>query len=635
MYAIAVRIVLLLLITTAPAMAQLAVRNLAVHEDGSGTKTISTIAALPDAAFSPIPNGLSAGFTRSVHWLRFNAQASLGESGEWWLEIHPSYLDDIRLFETDPAHPGEFIERGTGDMLPFFEREFPYRGFLFRITLNDEEARTFHLRLETTSASLMMIKLWPVKQFASVIPVEYALLGGLLGLLGIILFINLIYWLQQREAINLHYLTYIASVLVSSLSVQGFAAQFLLPSWPATVNDLQNISSFLMTAAAGRLYQSVLMIDRRQRVLWLLYKALTYLPLLLLPAIPLGYFTEAQHLVIGYATLMAPVSFGRSIQLLRSKAAGGQVLVIATMSSVVAISFSLVQLSGWFAGNFLVLHAFLVGSVFNVIALHLAIGARARVEKMLQQEVIEMARLNTVKAEREMKAREEQTLFISMITHEIKTPLAGIAAASDALEILNGESSPEIMTRIERIRRGVQRIDGIFERYLEVDRTEHAQLAPVFAEHALHELVSRAVGQYTGSRQRLRLDLAGDVRLICDADLVSTAILNLIDNAMKYSPAYEPVRLSTRLVDGNEILIEVADRGPGIPDELRDAVFQRYVRASAQANVPGIGVGLSLVLKIAELHEGSIELRNDESGGARFLLRIPIRRTMKMSGIDS
>lgn len=636
MYVIVARILLsLLLITAVPAMAQLDVRDLAVYEDRSGTETIATIAALPAAAFSPRPNGLSEGYTRSVHWLRFNAQASPGESGDWWLEIHPGYLDDVRLFESDPAHPGDFIERRSGDMLPFIEREAPYRGLLFRVRLLDSEARTFHLRLKTTSASLMMIKLWPVDKFASALPLEYSLLGGLIGLLAIILAINLIYWLQQREAVNLYYLAYITTVLISSMFVQGFASQFFLPSNPVMVNDLQYVSSFLMTAAAGRLYQSILLIERRQRVLWLLYQTLIYLPLFLIPAIPLGYFTEAQRLVIGFATLMTPISFGRSLQLLRNKAAGGMLLVIATVSSVVAISFSLFQLSGLFAGSFLILHAFLVGSVFNVIALHLAIGARARAERMLQMEVIEIARLNALKAEREMQAREEQAHFISMITHEIKTPLAGIAAASDALEILNGESTPEVVTRIERIRRGVQRIDGIFERYLQVDRTDNAQLAPVFADHALHEVVSRAVGQFTGSTQRLQVELGEDERLTCDADLVATAILNLIDNAMKYSPADEPVRLSTRRVDGHEILIEVADRGPGVPDELRDAIFQRYIRAPAQANVPGIGVGLSLVHKIAELHQGSIELRNDERGGARFWLRLPIRRTTEMSGIDS
>ena len=311
---------LLLLLFSLPAMAQIGVRDLAVHEDPAGMDTIETIVALPDTAFSPHPNGFSAGLTRSVHWLRFTAQAPSGESGDWLMEIHPTYLDDIRLFESDPAHPGSFIERRSGDMLPFSARESPYRGFLFHIALTENQARTFHLRLQTTSTSMMMMKLWPVERFNAAVPGEYALLGAVMGLLMIVLVINLIYQLQEGEAINLHYTVYIAAVLVSSVFVQGLAGQFLLPDWPALVNDLQNVSSFLMTAAAGRLYQSVLMVERQQRLIWLAYRILTFLPLLMLPAIPLGYFTEAQRIVLGYATLMAPVALWRSVQLLKTSA---------------------------------------------------------------------------------------------------------------------------------------------------------------------------------------------------------------------------------------------------------------------------------------------------------------------------
>ena len=636
MYKITTCIALLLLLLAAfPAMAQFYVHDLAVREDRSGTATIESIAALPDSAFSPHPNGFSAGLTRSVHWLRFSAQAPLGESGQWWLEIHPSYLDDIRLFEPDAARPGVFIERRTGDMFPFAERESPYRGFLFRIDLTEHQAHTFHLRLQTTSTSMLMMKIWPVKRFNATVPGEYALLGAAIGLLVIILVINLIYRWQQGDAVNLPYTMYIAAVLVNSLFVQGLVAQFLLPERPALVNDLQNISSFLMTAAAGRLYQNVLLVERRQRLIWLAYRTLTILPLLLLPAILLGYFTEAQRIVLSYAILMAPVALWRSIQLLRSKVAGGCMLVVATIASLIAIGMATTQILGFFAGNFVILHAFLIGTIGNVIALHLVVGARTRAETLLHEQTIERARLSELKAERETRTRKEQASFISMITHEIKTPLASVAAATDALEILEEKSRPEVMMRIERIRRSVQRIKGIFDRYLHMDGADKERIDPNFLEHSLHQVVARAVGQFTGATPRLRVHLGEDVRLRCDVDLVATSILNLIDNAMKYSPADEPVDLTTLVFEGRQVIIDVVDRGPGVPDGLRDAIFLRYVRAPEHANIPGIGVGLSLVRMIASMHQGSIVVLDDESGGARFRLILPIRMANGMSGIGS
>ena len=630
-----IALLLVMVLTILPAMAQIDVRDLTVHEDAAGAATIETIAGLPDSAFSPRPKGFSAGLTRSVHWLRFTAQAPTGETGDWWLEIHPSYLDDIRLFESDPAHPGAFIERRTGDQRPFAERELPYRAFVFRIALTEHQARTFHLRLQTTSTSMVMMKLWPVKRFTAAVPGEYALLGAVMGLLMIILVINAIHQWQEGAIVNLPYTVYIAAVLVNSFFVQGLAAQFLLPQQPALVNDLQNLSSFLMTAAAGRLYQGVLLVQRQQRFFWLAYRTLMILPLLMIVAIPLGYFTEAQRIVLGYATLMAPIALLRSVQLLRNKHAGGVMLVVATMTSVAAIGLATSQILGLFAGNFVILHAFLLGTIGNVVALHLVIGSRTRAEKVLHQQTITLAHQSEMKAEREMRAREEQAHFISMITHEIKTPLASIVAAAEALEILNQNSSPDIMTRITRIHRSAQRIDGIFNRHLQIDRADHALIKPTFLEHSLHDVVSRAVEHLPDATHRLQLHLGDEVLLVCDADLLATAILNLIDNAMKYSPAGENVDLSTRLAGEAQVVIDVADRGTGVPDEMRQTIFDRYVRARAHANIAGTGVGLSLVRNIATLHQGSIEVLDDEGGGARFRLTLPTRMTRAMSGIDS
>jgi signal transduction histidine kinase len=635
MYKFTIRCALwFLFIVVQPAMAQIGVDDLAVHEDFTGTQTIETVASLPESEFSPRPKGFSAGLTRSVHWLRFTAQAPSGQSGEWLLEMHPSYIDDIRLFESDPRAGNAFIERHTGDQLPFVSRELQYRGFVFRMALKENERRTFYLRLQTTSTSMVMMKLWPAKLFYAALPGEYALLGAVMGLLLIILVINLIYQWRESEAVNLPYTVYIAAVLVNSLFVQGLAAQFLLPMQPAIVNDLQNISSFLMTAAAGWLYQNVLLVQRQQRFFWLAYRTLMILPLILIPAIPLGYFTEAQRVVLAYATLMAPVALWRSVQLLPNKHAGGKMLVVATMISVTAIGASILHIQGFFAGNFVILHAFLIGTVSNVIALHLVIGARSRAQKAVHQQMLIEAKQLTTKVEREMQARNEQAHFISMITHEIKTPLAGVISASEALEILNSTASPEVISRIERIRRNAHRIDGIFGRYLQIDQLDQARLRPRFSEQSLHKVVSMSVQQFTGATHRLRLQLGDDVLLVCDPDLVATAILNLLDNAMKYSPTDEEVILTTRL-EGDQCIIEIIDRGPGVSAEMRETIFDRYVRAPEHANIPGTGVGLSLVRSIATTHQGSIEVLDDESGGAKFRLALPLRMTTTMSGIDS
>ncbi|MGI9135397.1 MAG: 7TMR-DISMED2 domain-containing protein, partial [Rhodoferax sp.] len=92
----------------AAAGAEAALRGMAVLEDASGSETIASISTADPARFRTLPGpALEAGYSRSAHWLRFQIEAP---AGPWWLDILPSYLDDIRLFEPDLAHPGQFIE---------------------------------------------------------------------------------------------------------------------------------------------------------------------------------------------------------------------------------------------------------------------------------------------------------------------------------------------------------------------------------------------------------------------------------------------------------------------------------------------------------------------------------------------
>lgn len=104
--------------------------ELAVLADPLGTETIESVSR-PERAgeFLPAPRGLSAGYTRTVHWLRFRLEAP--STGHLLLEIQPPYLDDLRLYL--PNGRGDFLLRQTGDTHPFASREIPARGFVFRV----------------------------------------------------------------------------------------------------------------------------------------------------------------------------------------------------------------------------------------------------------------------------------------------------------------------------------------------------------------------------------------------------------------------------------------------------------------------------------------------------------------------
>jgi signal transduction histidine kinase len=116
--------------------------------------------------------------------------------------------------------------------------------------------------------------------------------------------------------------------------------------------------------------------------------------------------------------------------------------------------------------------------------------------------------------------------------------------------------------------------------------------------------------------------------MLADADLLARAVTNLVANAIKYSPAQTEITVEIRAdthIEGGGLRIEVSDRGPGIPTEARDRVFEKFYRVPrlGDADVPGTGLGLALVREIAELHGGRVTVESEPGVGSTFRLWLP------------
>jgi len=214
----------------------------------------------------------------------------------------------------------------------------------------------------------------------------------------------------------------------------------------------------------------------------------------------------------------------------------------------------------------------------------------------------------------------EQRNFLSMVGHEFRTPLSIIASAGQVLD-LSEDDAPELA----KIRRAVGRMTQLIESCLADDRLDSAALLyrPTLAD------ISGLVGQDcadAGLRtdgRVIRFRGQAGVQAVCDRTTLSVAVTNLLDNALKYSPAGQPVEVTVE-ARGGAARIEVADRGPGVPADERQAVFEKFYRATGVEAAPGAGLGLYLVRRIVTLHKGAVDVLDREGGGALFRIELPL-----------
>ena len=207
------------------------------------------------------------------------------------------------------------------------------------------------------------------------------------------------------------------------------------------------------------------------------------------------------------------------------------------------------------------------------------------------------------------------------VAHELRTPLARLQSY---LEEMAGSESPS-PDSIARALNEVERLAIMFDTVLTVTQLESGSGAMTLHEVDMSQILADAADLYAGiaEERNLRFDLRIDAGLHArgSAELLFRSACNLLDNAMKYTPAGGGVSLEARAAD-RDILILISDTGPGIPTELHDLVLQRFYRAPSAAAVPGLGMGLAFVAAINRIHDASLTFASGK--GLRVEWRIPL-----------
>ena len=233
--------------------------------------------------------------------------------------------------------------------------------------------------------------------------------------------------------------------------------------------------------------------------------------------------------------------------------------------------------------------------------------------------------------EAELNARERQRQFVTMVSHEFRTPLAIIDSAAQMLTMRAERVDREALERLRVIRSSVQRLTGLIDSHMTDERiqagTLSLQRAPVDPEELLRSVVEPFRSAYPGCE--FRLDLHGlPPVLMADGHLLAMLFGNLLNNALKYSDGDCTVtlrgRLETDAAAGARLAVEVIDQGRGIPESELALLFDRHFRGAGSSGVPGTGIGLHTVRQVVRMHGGSIAVDSVVGKGSTFRVLLPM-----------
>lgn len=227
-----------------------------------------------------------------------------------------------------------------------------------------------------------------------------------------------------------------------------------------------------------------------------------------------------------------------------------------------------------------------------------------------------------------MKLETVRRQFLADFSHEVRTPLAGLRSAAESLE--RGGLAPADEANLRRIvARQLDRLESLVDDLSELNRIESGELVLQKSPTDLRALLAEVADDFhdAASARGVAIQIAGSsVVAAVDPHRIQQIVANLIDNAIKFSPAGATVRVATG-VNGEMAEIAVSDEGEGIPEAERERVFNRFYRVdkSRSQAVPGTGLGLAIAKHLTALHGGTIEVDSESLRGATFRVLLPLR----------
>ncbi|MEV0637399.1 sensor histidine kinase KdpD [Streptomyces sp. NPDC050619] len=216
-----------------------------------------------------------------------------------------------------------------------------------------------------------------------------------------------------------------------------------------------------------------------------------------------------------------------------------------------------------------------------------------------------------------------RTALLAAVSHDLRTPLAGIKAAVSSLRSDDVAWSDEDRAALlEAIEEGADRLDHLVGNLLDMSRLQTGTVTPLIREIDVDEVVPMALGGVPEGS--VDLEIPETLPMVAvDPGLLERSVANLVENAVKYSPPGEPVLISASALAAR-VEVRVVDRGPGVPDEAKDRIFAPFQRYGDAPRGAGVGLGLAVARGFAEAMGGTLDAEDTPGGGLTMVLTLPV-----------
>ncbi|MBF0245968.1 MAG: sensor histidine kinase, partial [Planctomycetes bacterium] len=537
-------------------------------------------------------------------------------------------------------HAQRQIKQISGDGLPVAQRALFQRSPTFALTLAEGSTHLL-LRITTTSQITAIPLLLEANTFARANTTEILVFGLYYGALLIVLVYNLVIGFSVRQRI---YFLYCLLVLTTSLfwmAFDGYLGLYLFPQQPILANKALGVLIGLAIVVGNYFWTQALGVAARFRISRVLLMVVYLIALasilgvfygpfpLLLPAMLLA--TVLSVVVLTYHALRNL----RERHHIEQRIFGAAYLVYGmTILVTVLMNLSLLPATLWTA------YSAQLGQFIHILALHLGLYFQVRASERQRDEArLSLAR-SQQEVEQERRVRRDQEELLRMIGHEVRTPIAQIDSARQILELLDTaqgiNQDPARQRRYASVQRAVSRLSNLLDIALSLEQAnpQEWQMTPRSIDSLLlTESVRSLLDPAIHARVSLYVDSAPSV-VWADERMLRFALINLLDNAGKYSPADTPItiRLDPHAHEGAPgVRWRIENQGQIIPKEMQERIFDKYRRLDEAADTAGLGLGLYLVRYIFQRHGGWVRAESGRSSGAEFTSWLPVNTTEEKS----